>query len=249
MAGKRVLIVTTSHEKMGSTGHPTGVWLEELAVPYYALQDGGAEITLASIKGGRIPFDPRSLPAEAGAGSGEGPAGQQEVPEAVRRFLADGRAMAAASNTPAVAGIEPAGFDAVFLPGGHGTMWDLPESEALARLVGTLFDQGGIVAAVCHGPAGLVSARRRDGRPIVEDRRVNGFTNSEERAVGLADVVPFLLEDRLKDLGGRFECGPDWQPFAVRDGNLITGQNPQSSALVAQHVLTAVASGPLPGGG
>ena len=119
-------------------------------------------------------------------------------------------------------------------------MWDLPESEALARLVGSMFDQGKIVAAVCHGPAGLVAARRRDGRPIVEGRRVNGFTNSEEDGVGLRDVVPFLLEDRLKELGGRFERGPDWQPFAVRDGNLVTGQNPQSSDLVARHVLDAL---------
>ncbi|MEK0083294.1 type 1 glutamine amidotransferase domain-containing protein [Benzoatithermus flavus] len=249
MAGKRVLIVTTSHDRMGATGHPTGVWLEELAVPYYALLDGGVEVVLASVRGGKVPFDPRSLPAEAGKGSGEEPASGQEVPPAVRRFLADERAMTAAAGTPAIDTIDGAGFDAVFLPGGHGTMWDLPESEALARLVGSLFDQGRIVAAVCHGPAGLVSARRRDGRPIVEGRRVNGFTNSEEQAVGLAAVVPFLLEDRLKALGGRFERGPDWQPYAVRDGNLITGQNPQSSALVAQHVLTAVASGPLPGGG
>jgi putative intracellular protease/amidase len=238
MAQKRVLIVTTSHDRMGSTGYPTGVWLEELAVPYYALQEGGAEVVLASVKGGEVPFDPRSLPGQG-----------QEVVEAVHRFLGDERAMAAARSTPAMAAIDASGFDAVFLPGGHGTMWDLPESEPLARLVGRFFDEGRIVAAVCHGPAGLVSARRRDGRPIVEGRRVNGFTNSEEEGAGLTRVVPFLLEDRLKEQGGRFERGPDWQPFAVRDGNLITGQNPQSSALVAQHVLTAVASGPLPGGG
>jgi putative intracellular protease/amidase len=243
MPGKNVLIVTTSHAEMGSTGHRTGVWLEELAAPYYALLDGGAQVTLASIKGGEVPFDPRSLPAEAGQASGEKPAEQQEVPASVRRFLDDAEATSAARSTPAIDRVEAGSFDAVFLPGGHGTMWDLPESEALARTVGTAFDEGRIVAAVCHGPAGLVAARGRDGRPIVEGRRVNGFTNSEEEGVGLAEVVPFLLEDRLKELGGRFERGPDWQPYAVRDGNLITGQNPQSSSLVAQHVLAALGGG------
>jgi putative intracellular protease/amidase len=197
----------------------------------------GGEVTLASVGGGAIPLDPRSVPAQAGAGSAEG---QGELPESVHRFLADERAMAAAGGTPSVGEVDGAGFDAVFLPGGHGTMWDLPRSEALARLLGEAFDRDAVVAAVCHGPAGLVPARRRDGRPLVEGRRVSAFTNSEERGVGLHEVVPFLLEDRLKELGGRFERGPDWQPFAVRDGNLVTGQNPQSSALVARHVLEAL---------
>lgn len=240
MPGKKVLIVTTSHGQMGSTGHRTGVWLEELATPYYALLDGGAEVTLASVRGGEIPFDPRSLPSEAGEAPGEEPQDQQEVPASVRRFLEDGQAMSVARNSPGVKQFDAGAFDAIFLPGGHGTMWDLPESEALAQLVGSMFDQGRIVAAVCHGPAGLVPARRQDGRPIVEGRRVNGFTNTEEDGVGLSEVVPFLLEDRLKELGGRFERGPDWQPYAVRDGNLITGQNPQSSELVAQKVLEAL---------
>ena len=237
----KVLIVTTSHGQMGATGHRTGVWLEELASPYYALFDGGAEVTLASIRGGEIPFDPRSLPAEASEGPGEQPEEQQKVPASGRRFLADETAMHAARNSPAVDRFQDGGgFDAVFLPGGHGTMWDLPESAALARLVGAMFDRGKAVAAVCHGPAGLVSARRADGRPVVEGRRVNGFTNSEEDAVGLSAVVPFLLEDRLKQLGGRFERGPDWHPYAVQDGNLITGQNPQSSELVAHLVLSTL---------
>ncbi len=218
MAGNRVLIVATSHGKMGSTGHQTGVWLEELAVPYYVLLDGGAEVTLASVRGGQIPFDPRSVPAEAGRSSaGEQPAEQQDIPAAVRRFLDDPRAMDAASNSPSFDEVEGSRFDAVLLPGGHGTMWDLPESEALARLVGSYADEDRIVAAVCHGPAGLVSARRHDGSPVVAGRKVNGFTNSEEEGVGLTEVVPFLLEDRLKELGGRFERGPDWQPYAVRD--------------------------------
>ena len=237
----RVLVVATSHGRMGASGEPTGVWLEELATPYYALLDAGAEVTLASTAGGEIPFDPRSMPTPGGTASGgEGPAGEQELPPSVHRFLADGRAMAAARDTPAVHELEGVEFDAVFLPGGHGTMWDLPKSEALARVVGAMFDRGRVVAAVCHRPAGLVSARRRDGRPIVEGREVTTFTNSEERAVGLDTIVPFLLEDRLREWGARFIGGPDWQPYAVRDGNLITGQNPQSSELVAHRVLEAL---------
>ncbi len=238
MTKPKVLIVATSHAEMGATGHPTGVWLEELATPYYALLDGGAEVTLASVKGGEIPFDPRSLPRAAGEAGGEEPAGEQEeTPASVRRFLADEGAMRAARSTQAVESFAPEAFDAVFLPGGHGTMWDLPESRALARLVGAMTDQGKVVAAVCHGPAGLVAARRADGRPVVEGRRVAGFANTEEDGVGLSQVVPFLLEDRLKELGGLYERGPDWQPFAVADGALVTGQNPQSSGLVAERIL------------
>ena len=240
MAAPRILIVTTSHAQMGSTGHATGVWAEELATPYYALLDGGADLPLASVAGGEVPFDPRSLPAAAGGGPGEAPADEQDVPESVRRFLADGAAMQAARSTPSVEAISDRPFDAIFLPGGHGTMWDLPESGALARLVGRMFDEGRIVSAVCHGPAGLVSACRADGRPIVDGRRVTAFTNSEEHAVGLAVVVPFLLEDRLKELGARWQGVADWQPHAVRDGNLITGQNPQSSEAVARELLDAL---------
>lgn len=236
----KVLVVATSHDQMGSTGHRTGVWLEELATPYYALLDGRAEVTLVSIKGGAIPWDPRSMPAEAGEGPGEKPEEQQEVPASVHRFLSDGKATATARNSPALSSVDPGSFDAVFLPGGHGPMWDAANDETLARIIGTMFAQGKVVAAVCHGPAGLVKAKQQDGRPIVDGRRVSGFTNTEEEAVGLTKVVPFLLEDRLKELGGRFERGPDWQPFAVQDGNLITGQNPQSSELVAQHVLTSL---------
>jgi len=235
MIGRRVLIVTTSHAEMGGTGHKTGVWLEELAVPYYALKDGGAEVTLASVRGGAIPFDPRSLPDQ-------GP-DQGEVPEAARRFLDDKDAMRAARKAPSVDQVAGHPCDALFLPGGHGTMWDLPDSDALALLVGSYLDDHRVVAAVCHGPAGLVRARRGDGRPVVEGKRVSAFTNSEEDGVGLREVVPFLLEDRLRELGAHYEKGPDWQPFAVRDGCLITGQNPQSSDLVAHHVLVALGLG------
>jgi putative intracellular protease/amidase len=235
-----VLIVTTSHSRMGETNHQTGVWAEELATPYYALIDGGADVTIASIAGGAVPFDPRSLPAESGTDTGEEPAHEQEIAPSVLRLLSDQSALDAIMATPSIEQVETRACDAIFLPGGHGTMWDFPDSEALARLVGQMFDEGKIVAAVCHGPAGLVAAKRSDGRPIVEGRRVNGFTNTEEDGVGLSQVVPFLLEDRLKELGGRFERGPDWQPFAVRDGNLITGQNPQSSKLVARNTLSAL---------
>jgi putative intracellular protease/amidase len=240
MPAPKVLVVATSHNQMGSTGHRTGVWLEELATPYYALLDGGVEITLVSIKGGAIPWDPRSLPAEAGEGPGEKPEEQQEVPASVRRFLADDEAVQSARNSPALGSVDAHFFDAVFLPGGHGPMWDAANDKTLARVVGSMFDGGKVVAAVCHGPAGLVKARQKDGRSIIDGRRVSCFTNTEEAAVGLTAVVPFLLEDRLKELGGRFERGSDWQPFAVVDGNLITGQNPQSSELVAGHVLSSL---------
>jgi putative intracellular protease/amidase len=221
----KILIVTTSHDKLGDTGQPTGLWLEELAAPYYALADSGAELTLASIKGGAIPIDPKSREPDGG------------VPASVERFLADPKAVAAAKATPAIGEINAGDYDAIFLPGGHGTMWDLPGSRALARAVGSVLDAGRVVAAVCHGPAGLVSARTESGHPVVEGKRVSCFTDSEEKAVGLTEVVPFLLETRLRTLGAQIEKAPDFQPFAVRDGNLITGQNPASSERVAELVL------------
>ncbi|MBZ6076808.1 type 1 glutamine amidotransferase domain-containing protein [Microvirga puerhi] len=240
MSRQRVLVIATSHDHMGDTGHRTGVWLEELATPYYALLDGGAEVTLASIKGGEIPFDPRSLPSQAETESGEKPRGQQDIPESVARFLADEEAMQAARHSPSIVDIDTSVFDAVFLPGGHGPMWDAASDPTLARIVSAMFDAGKIIGAVCHGPAGLVSAKREDGKPLVDGRRVSCFTDSEEESVGLTKAVPFLLEDRLKQLGGRFERGPDFKAFAVKDGNLITGQNPQSSELVARYVLEAL---------
>jgi putative intracellular protease/amidase len=224
----KILIVTTSHGRLGDTGQPTGLWLEELATPYYALADSGAELTLASIKGGPIPIDPKSREPDG------------SVPASVERFLADPEAVAAARTTPAIGELYAGDYDAIFLPGGHGTMWDLPGNGALARAVGTALNAGRIVAAVCHGPAGLVSAKTDGGRPIVEGKRVATFTDSEERAVGLDRVVPFLLETRLRALGATIEKAPDFQPFAVRDGNLITGQNPASSEQVAELVLEAL---------
>jgi putative intracellular protease/amidase len=231
MHERRVLIVTTSHAALGTTGRRTGVWLEELAAPYYALRGAGAEVTVASIKGGEIPFDPRS--------TGEEPS-DLPVPETARRFLGDPEAIAIAKDSASIEEFDAAPFDAIYLPGGHGAMWDMPDNPTLAEMVGSLFDAGKIVSAVCHGPAGLVSATRRDGRPLVDGMSVNSFTNTEEKAVGLDRVVPFLLETRLRELGGLFEAGPNWRPFAVRDGNLITGQNPMSAELLARRVIDAL---------
>ncbi len=238
---KRVLIVTTSHARLGTTAHPTGVWAEELTTPYYALRDAGLDVTVASVAGGEVPFDPRSLPAGAGQKGGEEPSAQQEeTPESVLRFFDDEALVMAVKDTPAVENLNSRDYDAIFLPGGHGTMWDLPGSHSLAELLSEAAESGRVVSAVCHGPAGLIGAKRSDGRPLVEGRRVTGFTNSEEEGVGLQQVVPFLLEDKLRELGGLYECVEDWQPFAVRDGNLITGQNPQSSAEVARLVIDAL---------
>ena len=222
----RMLIVLTSHTSLGDTGRATGFYYEELAVPYWAFTDAGFAVDIASVQGGPGAHDPSSLKADAAA-----------RPESVRRFLADPAAMAKLADTLPVGAADPARYDGVFLPGGHGTMWDLPGSEPLARLVGALFDAGKAVGAVCHGPAGLVSAKRADGRPIVKGRRVNGFTDAEEEAAGLTAAMPFPLESRLRELGAHFEGGPNFQLYAVRDGNLATGQNPASSALVAAQVV------------
>jgi len=221
----KLLIVLTSHGTLGETGRRTGFYWEELAAPYWAFRDAGLDIALASIAGGEPPADPTSLPREGSA------------PPAVTRFLGDAEAMAELRDTATLEGQRPEDLAGIFLPGGHGTMWDLPGSLPLAKLVGALFDAGKPVGAVCHGPAGLVGARRSDGRPVVEARRVNGFTDSEERAAGLAEVVPFLLETRLRNLGAHFEGGPDFAPYAVRDGNLVTGQNPASAEPAAKHML------------
>lgn len=226
---KHILMIVTSNAHMGDTGKPTGLWAEELAVPYYALVDAGHRVDLASPLGGPVPIDPGSLK----------PKGQNDA--TVERFLDDAEVQAKAAATQVVGNLSAAHYDAVFLPGGHGTMWDLPVDAGVTRAVETAFAADKIIASVCHGAAGLVSAKRADGKSILAEKRVNGFTNAEEDEVGLTGVVPFLLESRMQALGGKFESAANWQPFAVRDGQLITGQNPQSSALVAQHVLAALA--------
>jgi putative intracellular protease/amidase len=228
MNTKRILMVLTSNSRLGSTGKTTGLWAEELAVPYYALTEAGAQVTLASPLGGRAPIDPGSLKEK----------GQNDP--AVERLLADTAVMAQVEATRPVADLRMDNFDAVFFPGGHGTMWDLPASDAVTRLVEAAARQQKLIAAVCHGVAGLVSAKGPDGRPLVAGKRVNSFTDAEEAQAGLADAVPFLLESRLRELGAHFEGAPNWQPFALRDGQLITGQNPQSSAAVADLLLAAL---------
>jgi putative intracellular protease/amidase len=226
-----VLMILTSNARMGAGGKPTGFWAEELAVPYYALVDAGARVDVASPLGGAVPVDPGSVKPKGGNDA------------AVERFLADAALQNALAHTRRADAVDAAAYDAVFFPGGHGTMWDLPGDAGVRAAVETAFAGGKVVAAVCHGVAGLVAATRPDGAPLVQGMRINAFTDAEEAAVGLAGVVPFALESRLRELGARFEAAPMWQAFVVRDGRLITGQNPQSSALVAQAVIDALGLG------
>jgi putative intracellular protease/amidase len=223
----KALIVMTSHGQLGNTGRPTGLWLEELAVPYYAL-DAEAEMTLASIAGGEVPLDPQSI------------RGTGDIPSEVQRFLDDANAMMALKTTPSLKQLDATAYDAIFLPGGHGTMWDFPGDAPLAAAISRAHDAGSVIAAVCHGVAGLVSATRGDDRPFVEGKRISSFTDAEEEAAGLTSVVPFLLETRLRKLGALIEKAPNFQPFAVRDGRLITGQNPASANQVVQLILQAL---------
>ena len=229
MNPRQILIIVTSHGAMGDTGETTGLWFEELATPYYAFVDAEMAVTIASIDGGKIPIDPRS----------QKPIGENLA--SVDRFLQDESASAAIANTPAINTIDSSQYDVIFLPGGHGTMWDLPGSQALAAMISQAYAQDKVVAAVCHGPAGLVSATKLDGSPLVAGHQISAFTNSEEDAVGLSDAVPFMLETRLRELGADFQGVENFEPFAVRSGKVITGQNPSSSLLVAEKVLEALA--------
>jgi putative intracellular protease/amidase len=220
----KILMVLTSHDQLGDTGRKTGFWLEELAAPYFAFKDAGAEIVLASPKGGRPPLDPKSNEPEF----------QTDL---TRRFEADPEAMAALGSTIPLHGVSQAGFDTVFYPGGHGPMWDLAEDADSIALIESVLAAGKPLALVCHAPGVLHRARTPEGRPLVEGRKVTGFTNGEEEAVGLTKVVPFLVEDELERLGGLYSKGPDWQPYVVTDGLLITGQNPASSGPAARTLL------------
>ena len=220
----RILMVLTSHDRLGDTGKKTGFWLEEFAAPYYVFKDAGAEVTLASPRGGQPPLDPKSDEPEAQTA-------------ATQRFRADAESSAALARTLPLSAVVPSRFDAVFYPGGHGPMWDLAESDESARLIESFAHADKPVAAVCHAPAALKRAKGTDGRPLVDGRQVTGFTNSEEEGVGLTHVVPFLLEDMLRQAGPRFVRGPDWQPHVVTDGRLVTGQNPASSEAAAHALL------------
>jgi putative intracellular protease/amidase len=220
----KILIVLTSHDQLGNTGKRTGFWLEEFAAPYYVLSDAGAVITLASPAGGQPPLDPKS--DEPGAQTA-----------ATERFRRDSAAQAALANTLKLSDVSSDDYDAVFYPGGHGPLWDLAEDHHSIALIETMYAAGKPVAAVCHAPAVLRHAEAPDGSPLVRGKLVTGFSNTEEEAVQLANVVPFMLEDELRAKGANYSRAGDWQPHAVTDGNLITGQNPASSELVAQAVL------------
>jgi putative intracellular protease/amidase len=228
----KILMILTSQATMGDDPRPTGVWFEELTTPYYAFIDAGVHVDIASIAGGKIPIDPHSL-AVAG-----------KNPPSVERFLKDPVAMRKIEASMRIDGMTTNSYAAIFLPGGHGTMWDLPASTHLADLLSAAWTDGKVVSAVCHGPAGLLKVKDTTGQPLVAGRRVAAFTNSEEMAAGLSDKVPFLLESRFRGLGARYESGPDFQPFAIRDGKLVTGQNPASSIDVAHLVLQAIEDAP-----
>jgi putative intracellular protease/amidase len=228
MNSRKILIIVTSHAIMGDSSEPTGLWLEELAAPYYVFIDAGISVTIASIQGGVVPIDPKS----------KKPIGENSA--TVDRFLQDKAAIAATSNTIAINNINPNIYDAVFLPGGHGTMWDLPNNASLANIISATYAQDKAIAAVCHGVAGLIGATKTDGSPLVDGLQVNSFTNAEEDAVGLSNSVPFMLESKLRELGADFQSADNFQPFAIQSGNLITGQNPASALLVAKKMLEAL---------
>ncbi|ACO73076.1 type 1 glutamine amidotransferase domain-containing protein [Laribacter hongkongensis] len=223
-----VLMVLTSHDRLGNTGHPTGFWVEEFAAPYYVLADAGVTLTLASPAGGQPPVDPKSALPEFQT-------------DATRRFDADPALKARLAGTVRLAGLKADDFDAVFYPGGHGPLWDLATDPDSVALIEDFVRQGKPVAAVCHAPAVLLRTRTAEGQPLVAGRQVTGFSNSEEDAVGLSAVVPFLLETALRAEGADYRKGPDWGSFVVEDGLLITGQNPASSASAAQCLLARLA--------
>lgn len=217
-------MVLTSHDQLGHTGQKTGFWLEEFVAPYYVFKDAGATITLASPNGGQPPLDPKS----------DEPDFQTS---ATVRFKADTASQAALADTLKLAGIKADDYDAVFYPGGHGPLWDLAEDKDSIALIETMFSQGKPVAAVCHAPGVFRHTKAPNGSPLVQGKSVTGFSNSEEAAVGLTKVVPFLVEDELKRNGAKYSSGADWQSYFVQDGNLFTGQNPASSEATAKAVL------------
>lgn len=220
----KILMVLTSHDRLGDTGQKTGFWLEEFAAPYYALKDAGAEIVIASPQGGQPPLDPKSDAEDAQS-------------EDTRRFKADAEAQAALATTHRLADVEAADFDAVFYPGGHGPLWDLANDPASIQLIEAFAAAGKPTGFVCHAPGVLKDVKGPDGEPLVKGRAVTGFTNSEEEAVGLTAVVPFLVEDMLSAKGGRYSKGADWGAYVLTDGTLVTGQNPASSRDAADALL------------
>ncbi|MFE3639261.1 type 1 glutamine amidotransferase domain-containing protein [Streptomyces sp. NPDC059168] len=226
----KVLIVLTSHDELGDTGRKTGFWLEELAAPYYRFKEAGAQIVLASPKGGQPPLDPKSNESDFRT-------------DDTRRFEADPEATEALANTVRLDAVSADDFDAVFYPGGHGPLWDLAEDTVSVRLIETTLRSGKPIALVCHAPGVLRHTVDEDGAPLVRGRNVTGFANTEEAAVQLTDIVPFLVEDELTGLGGVYSKTDDWQPHVLKDGLLITGQNPASSAPAADALIALVTGG------
>ena len=225
----KILIVLTSHDQLGDTGKKTGFWLEEFVAPYYVLNDAGATITLASPKGDRPPLDPKS----------ELPENQTEL---TKRFRIDTAAQAELAHTKKLADVSADDFDAVFYPGGHGPMWDIANNATSIALIEAFVKADKPVGAVCHAPSALINVRGKDGEYLIKSRRVTGFSDAEEEAVGLTAVVPFLLEDRLKERGGVYSKGANWAPYVQVDGKLVTGQNPASSGPAAEELLKLIRS-------
>jgi putative intracellular protease/amidase len=220
----KILMVLTSHDQLGSTGKKTGFWLEEFAAPYYVFKDAGADITLASPKGGQPPLDPKSDDPDAQS-------------DDTRRFKQDSAAQALLASTQVLSALSEKDYDAVFYPGGHGPLWDLAIDKDSIGLIEAMHGAGKPVAAVCHAPGVLRHAKGKDGQFLVKGKRVTGFTNTEEAAVKLVAIVPFMVEDALKQAGAEYSKGADWASYVVADGNLITGQNPASSAAAAKKML------------
>ncbi|MBT9572215.1 type 1 glutamine amidotransferase domain-containing protein [Pseudomonas umsongensis] len=221
----KILMVLTSHDQLGNTGKKTGFWLEEFAAPYYVFKDAGVQLTLASPKGGQPPLDPKSDEPDAQT-------------DATRRFRQDPAAQSALASTVMLGTVKAGDYDAIFYPGGHGPLWDLAEDLDSIALIEAFYNAGKPVAAVCHAPGVLRHAKDADGQPLVKGKKVTGFTNSEEEAVQLTKVVPFLVEDELKAKGGIFSKGPDWASYVLTDGLLLTGQNPASSQAAAEALLS-----------
>ncbi|TSE06344.1 type 1 glutamine amidotransferase domain-containing protein [Aquimarina algiphila] len=221
---KNVLFVLTSHEDLGNTGHKTGFWIEEFATPYYLLKDKGVKITITSPKGGQPPIDPKSASSDFET-------------ESTKRFASDKETQEILAKTVQLETVNHSDFDAVFYPGGHGPLWDLAEDKNSIALIESFYTSNKPVAAVCHAPAVFKHTKNTDGSSLVNGKKVTGFTNSEEEAVQLTSIVPFLVEDMLQKNGGIYSKGQDWTPYAVEDEQLITGQNPASSELVAELLL------------
>lgn len=220
----KVLFVLTSHSQLGDTGKKTGFWVEEFAAPYYVMADQGIDVTIASPKGGQPPIDPKS----------EAPDAQTD---ATKRYYADEELKEKIAHTKKLTEVDAADFDAVFYPGGHGPLWDLVNDQNSINLIENFWSAGKPVAAVCHAPSALLNVKDEKGEPLVKGKKVTGFTNSEEEAVQLTNVVPYLLEDELKAKGGKYSSGSDWSSYVVKDGMLITGQNPSSSEEAAKELL------------